>query len=267
MASGAPTCVFFERFQDDFPNAQVVRLKRNYRSQPHIVTLSGQLMAQSASQPTPVAASGVEVHQIILHEAASEAAEAEFVGPYRRATSSAAILFSPSTAGRAAEVATDHLSFSDIAVLYRTEAQAPGARRGAATLRHAVPAPLATVRSSTIPASPHSSMPCWSNRLPARCASNSRPPSRRTGATGRVAWKRSTSWQPLATACGNDVERFLAELALGTQVDTWDPRADRMSLLTLHAAKGSGISGRLHRRVRRRPAAACVGTAQRGRPR
>ena len=31
---------------------------------------------------------------------------------------------------------------------------------------------------------------------------------------------------------------FLAALALGAEVDTWDPRADRVSLLTLHAAKG-----------------------------
>ena len=44
--------------------------------------------------------------------------------------------------------------------------------------------------------------------------------------------------KPLADTCGEDLERFLSELALGTQVDTWDPRADRISLLTLHAAKG-----------------------------
>ena len=43
---------------------------------------------------------------------------------------------------------------------------------------------------------------------------------------------------PLATRCGNDLDRFLDELALGAEVDTWDPRADRISLLTLHAAKG-----------------------------
>ena len=44
--------------------------------------------------------------------------------------------------------------------------------------------------------------------------------------------------KPLADACGDDLERFLSELSLATQVDTWDPRADRISLLTLHAAKG-----------------------------
>ena len=43
---------------------------------------------------------------------------------------------------------------------------------------------------------------------------------------------------PLAARCGDDPDRFLDELALGAEVDTWDPRADRISLLTLHAAKG-----------------------------
>jgi superfamily I DNA/RNA helicase len=43
---------------------------------------------------------------------------------------------------------------------------------------------------------------------------------------------------PLAAKCGSDLDRFLDELMLGAEVDTWDPRADRISLLTLHAAKG-----------------------------
>jgi superfamily I DNA/RNA helicase len=43
---------------------------------------------------------------------------------------------------------------------------------------------------------------------------------------------------PLAARCGTDLDRFLDEMALGAEVDTWDPRADRISLLTLHAAKG-----------------------------
>jgi DNA helicase II / ATP-dependent DNA helicase PcrA len=43
---------------------------------------------------------------------------------------------------------------------------------------------------------------------------------------------------PLAGRCGADLGRFLDEVALGAEVDTWDPRADRITLLTLHAAKG-----------------------------
>ncbi|HEV7518011.1 MAG TPA: 3'-5' exonuclease, partial [Thermoanaerobaculia bacterium] len=44
--------------------------------------------------------------------------------------------------------------------------------------------------------------------------------------------------RPLALRAGDDLERLLAEVALGGEIDTWDPRAERVSLLTLHAAKG-----------------------------
>ncbi len=43
---------------------------------------------------------------------------------------------------------------------------------------------------------------------------------------------------PLARRCGDDLERFLTEISLGAQVDALDPRADAVTLLTLHAAKG-----------------------------
>src|SRR5260370_36148894 len=43
---------------------------------------------------------------------------------------------------------------------------------------------------------------------------------------------------PLARRCGGDLERFLTEIALGAEADALDPRADAVTLLTLHAAKG-----------------------------
>jgi DNA helicase-2/ATP-dependent DNA helicase PcrA len=58
------------------------------------------------------------------------------------------------------------------------------------------------------------------------------------GAGNQGAAEAAELLAPLAARCGDDLDRFLAELALGDEVDTWDPRADRISLLTLHAAKG-----------------------------
>jgi DNA helicase-2/ATP-dependent DNA helicase PcrA len=43
---------------------------------------------------------------------------------------------------------------------------------------------------------------------------------------------------PLAARAGNDRRRLIAELACSIEVDTWDPRAARVALLTLHASKG-----------------------------
>jgi superfamily I DNA/RNA helicase len=43
---------------------------------------------------------------------------------------------------------------------------------------------------------------------------------------------------PLACRCGIDIERFHTEIALGAETDALDPRADAITLLTMHAAKG-----------------------------
>jgi superfamily I DNA/RNA helicase len=43
---------------------------------------------------------------------------------------------------------------------------------------------------------------------------------------------------PLATRCGEDLEAFLQAVATGAEVDALDPRYDAVTLLTLHAAKG-----------------------------
>jgi len=44
--------------------------------------------------------------------------------------------------------------------------------------------------------------------------------------------------EPLAAGCGNDFVSFESELALLSNADLWDARADCVSLLTLHASKG-----------------------------
>jgi superfamily I DNA/RNA helicase len=43
---------------------------------------------------------------------------------------------------------------------------------------------------------------------------------------------------PLARRCGDDLERFLTEIAVGAETDALDPRAEAITLLTLHGAKG-----------------------------
>ena len=43
---------------------------------------------------------------------------------------------------------------------------------------------------------------------------------------------------PLARRCGADLERFGAEICLGAETDALDPRAEAITLLTLHGAKG-----------------------------
>jgi superfamily I DNA/RNA helicase len=233
---------FFLRFTEDFPGATTVRLTRNYRSSPAIVAGALQAIAPStlvAGRELAAMAGAEAPARITVHQAASDLAEAEFVvQTVDRLLGGASFLSLDS--GRADGGAEHGLSFADIAVLYRTDAQSgplaealgragmPFQKRSHDRLldRPAVRALVRALRDR--PAAGDRSLAA---RLAAAAAgADAAGPGAPVEALDLLA--------PLAARCGDDLDRFLAELALGDEVDTWDPRADRVSLLTLHAAKG-----------------------------
>jgi DNA helicase-2/ATP-dependent DNA helicase PcrA len=233
---------FFLRFGEDFPAARTVRLTRNYRSSPAIVAGALQAIAPATLVRDRVLAA-VAVKDppasITVHTAANELAEAEFVvATIDRLLGGASFLSLDS--GRADGGAELALSFADVAVLYRTDAQAgplaealgragmPFQKRSHDRLlqRPAVRALVRALRDQGASVAGRS----LATRLAAAEAATALPEPDARGAVELLA--------PLAGRCGDDLGRFLAELALGEEVDTWDPRADRVSLLTLHAAKG-----------------------------
>ncbi|HEX3648660.1 MAG TPA: 3'-5' exonuclease, partial [Pseudonocardiaceae bacterium] len=132
------------------------------------------------------------------------------------------------------------LSFDDIAILYRTGAQArplmaalgrqglPFQRRSHDRLRDhpGVRALLPCLRAASDESTTALLRTAGQRALDAKAADEDDL----TAALGLLG--------PLARRYPGDPEGFLAELALGSEVDTWDPRANRISLLTLHAAKG-----------------------------
>jgi DNA helicase II / ATP-dependent DNA helicase PcrA len=233
---------FFLRFAEDFPAATTVRLTRNYRSSPAIVAGALQVIAPSTlvAGRELAAMAGLDAPtRITIHQAASDLAEAEFVvATVDRLLGGASFLSLDS--GRADGGADHGLSFADVAVLYRTDAQAgplaealgragmPFQKRSHDRLldRPAVRGLVRALRSPAAPAGGRS----LAARLAAAAESGPEP--------GGDAAEALELLAPLAERCGDDLDRFLAELALGDEVDTWDPRADRVSLLTLHAAKG-----------------------------
>jgi DNA helicase II / ATP-dependent DNA helicase PcrA len=232
---------FFLRFAEDFPAATTVRLTRNYRSSPAIVAGALQAIAPSTlvAGRELAAMAGLEAPaRITIHQAASDLAEAEFVvQTIDRLLGGASFLSLDS--GRADGGAEHGLSFADVALLYRTDAQAgplaealgragmPFQKRSHDRLgdRPAVRALVRALRAPPAPAGDRS--------LTARLAAAAVGPGPAAGTAEALELLA-----PLAERCGEDLDRFLAELALGDEVDTWDPRADRVSLLTLHAAKG-----------------------------
>ena len=115
----------FGRFAADFPGATTVELTRNYRSNPAIVTAAMQAIAPTTLVPgrTAVAVRGGPAGVVTLDEAADEHAEAAWIAATIDQLLGGASFHSLDS-GRADGHAHGKLGLADIAVLYRTDAQA-----------------------------------------------------------------------------------------------------------------------------------------------
>ncbi|MFT7839561.1 UvrD-helicase domain-containing protein [Saccharothrix sp. BKS2] len=221
---------FFLRFREDFPTARTVHLTRNYRSSAAVVRGALEVIAPSSLVPgrelTPMVDHGDAA--IGVHHAPSEAAEAAFVARTVEQVLGGAS-FHSFDSGRVSSDGTRGLGFSDFAVLYRTDRQSR--------------ALVDALTRSGLPFQKRSHDRLADRPGVARIAHEvaHAPGGTVLERVRAVAGDDHTAYEllkPLAGECGADVERFRTELALGVEVDTWDPRADRISLLTLHASKG-----------------------------
>src|SRR6266487_4384581 len=248
---------FFLRFRQDFPGAATAQLTRNYRSSAAIVDGALQAIAPGTLvRGRVLRASGRHAAppRLRVHRAASEAAEAEFVVHTIERLLGGSTFFSFDS-GRVDGDGGSDLSFADVAVLYRTDAQSPAlvealSRAGMPFQKRShdrltdLPGVQPVLRGlrTALPWGPAGPAAPGTTRAASAEATGTTEPVlallRRAADAAGVAEAEVEPLVPLAARCGEDLDRFLGELALGAQVDTWDPRADRVSLLTLHAAKG-----------------------------
>ena len=248
----------FGQFTADFPGATMVELTRNYRSSPAIVTAAMQAIAPSTLVPgrTAVAVRGGPAGVVTLDEAADEHAEAAWIAATVDQLLGGASFHSLDS-GRADGHAHGKLGLSDIAVLYRTDAQA--GPLGQALTRAGLPfqkrshdllarrpgvADIVREMRLVLPAGgaggASGSGGPWdevAGQLTAavRALAAARGERDATVVDIRAAGELLA---PLARRCGADLERFLAEIAVGAETDALDPRAEAITLLTLHGAKG-----------------------------
>src|SRR5262249_40985221 len=131
-----------------------------------------------------------------------------------------------------------NLSFADFAVLYRTDAQSEAlieafARSGMPFKKHGAArlADDAVVRALL----QHAGGAASRDALAAAADRLRRHPDAPDETRVRIALQRLTA---LAESCDCDRTRLSDALALASEADCFDPRADRVSLLTIHAAKG-----------------------------
>ncbi|MEU0076395.1 UvrD-helicase domain-containing protein [Micromonospora tulbaghiae] len=242
---------YFLRFSQDFTDARLVRLNRNYRSSAPILAAAVQAIAPSSlvrGRRLDPARLDPEAPLVGRYAASSAHDEADFVvrtvdelvgGLSHRSLDSGRI------DGRATS-----LSFSDIAVLYRTDAQAapivdalaraniPVQKRSHDRLRDrpGVPAIARELRHAGLDGSLAARVRQAGQILAERFAV---PTLDGSGAVRPEDVRTAVDLlTPLARRCGDDLDLFLNQLATGAEVDALDPRAEAVTLLTLHAAKG-----------------------------
>ncbi|GID13362.1 DNA helicase [Actinocatenispora rupis] len=253
---------YFLRFREDFPTATVVRLTRNYRSTAPILAAAVQAIAPGTLVAdrtlAPARRGAINGARITRYVATSPADEAEYVArtvDQLVGGSSFHAIDTGRVDGRDGPLGG--VGFADIAVLYRTDAQAapvidalsragvpvqkrshdrlldrPGVAAIADELRYATGidgAIAARVRLTAQVLAGHAA----AGAMRAGDDTYAGPP-----VTEGDIHNAVELLMPLAARCGADLPMFLSELATGAEVDTWDPRADRVTLLTLHASKG-----------------------------
>jgi len=251
----------FGRFAADFPGATTVELTRNYRSNPAIVAAATQAISPSTLVPgrTAVAMRDGPADVVTFDEAADEHAEAAWIAAtIDRLLGGAS--FHSLDSGRADGHEHGKLGLSDIAVLYRADAQAgpltqaltraglpfqkrshdllarrPGVADIMREMRLADPGPAPGDGGLASGGSAPAGDVAGQLATAARALAAARGERDATVTDIRAA---AGLLAPLARRCGADLERFRAEIGLGAETDALDPRAEAITLLTLHGAKG-----------------------------
>jgi len=114
---------YFESFKEDFVSAAILSLSKNYRSSPNLLLASTQVIAANYSADVPsLSAHIMEKGQLVLHAAATERAEAEYVVHSIENLLGGTSMFSFDS-GRVQNAREENISFGDIVILYRLNSQ------------------------------------------------------------------------------------------------------------------------------------------------
>jgi superfamily I DNA/RNA helicase len=245
---------YFLRFNEDFVDARLVRLTRNYRSSAPILAAAVQAIAPSSlvsGRRLDPARLDPESPLVGRYPAGSVADEADFVvrtiddlvgGLSHRSLDSGRVDSRSAVAG--------NLSFSDIAVLYRTDTQSgpivealsragvPVQKRSHNRLRDRIGVQVIARElrhADGLGGSLAARVKLTAQVLAQRFAA---PTLDGEQLALEDIWTAADLLMPLAQRIGDDLPRFLQEIATGAEVDALDPRAEAVNLLTLHAAKG-----------------------------
>ncbi|THF56526.1 UvrD-helicase domain-containing protein [Pseudothauera rhizosphaerae] len=228
----------FARFGEDFPGARTLRLGRNYRSTGSIVGAAAQVIG-SGTPDDPIRPMG---EPLTLYAALDERAEADFVAATMESLLGGHDMLAAHRKGAGGREERP-LGFADFAVLYRTDAQANPLRetldRAGIPYKKSSPAPIAghAMVEALLDALAQQGIEQQAAPLPDRITAAAERLRPEQDAAGQATLAEAFRWLA-ALAADADETRLRERVALSTEADFWDARADRVSLLTLHAAKG-----------------------------
>lgn len=216
---------FFNNFTADYPDTQIINLKNNYRSTNCIVDASNQMI----NSFNIVSMYDKPHERITIHTAPTDKAEAEFVASTIENLIGGHSFFSLDS--QRSEGDECNYSFSDFAILYRTSSQLP---------------PI-------IEAVKRTGMPFVNLSNDLLCE---KKPIRKfltdLNDNETVSAQIEASYDELSKEVDeyilkyllnlaknhNEKNEFIHEISFLTEADTLDKRSDRITLMTLHSAKG-----------------------------
>jgi len=268
---------YFLRFQEDFPGANLLHLDQNYRSTQTILTAAVQVIEENDDRATALQiwSDFVDKTKLQIYQAASDKAEAEYVVHQVEQMVGGTSYYSLDT-GRTSGTEEEIFSFGDFAVLYRTRAQSrllieafdrsgiPYQTVGETPLVEykeirqilaylwLVVNPTATFYQEQIYANARRKdiarigyflarlqQDAVAQRVPAlidAVAAFLRVDLQRK--VNDAQGERIARLRRRALSFDRELRAFLETTLLQHETDHYDPRADRVTLMTLHAAKG-----------------------------
>lgn len=115
---------YFLQFQQDFPAAKTMQLSRNYRSTQFILAASGQVITKSADRrPFNLHSEVIDPTKVAVYQAPTDKAEAEYAVHEIEKMVGGTSYFSIDSARVTDDDGSSTLTFGDFAVLYRLNSQ------------------------------------------------------------------------------------------------------------------------------------------------
>ena len=238
---------FFLRFREDYPEAKVVHLTQNYRSTQAILDAATQVInkARDREERIRLLARFASDVKLTIYPAPTDRAEAEFVVHQIERMVGGTSYFSIDS-GRVDDEGPVRRGFGDFAVLYRLRAQV-------GPLLEAFD--RAGIPYQTVGATPWTAHPVvrraleqlreyrltWEGLSVREIVAQVSETLLAEEGIDDAARRRLHMLVEAAPADAGGAEAlraFVDEMTLRSETDFYDPRADRVALMTLHAAKG-----------------------------